>query len=134
MKKIFSILTAISMMLISVQVLANVISVGQIVYPMVTILAGHSTSAAVTTSGMQLVGCLIPAPFTSASISFSAASSLSGSYQEIDNSSGKVSYNVSAGKYISINPADFAGVEFFKIVTNLSEGGTRNLVCSMKGM
>jgi hypothetical protein len=83
---------------------------------------------------MELVGCQIPATFTGTAISFIAATSLTGAYQELDNSSGKVSYTVAQGKYISISGSDFAGVQFFKIVSNASEGASRSLVCSMKGI
>lgn len=113
---------------------ANVISTGQVVYPGVSIASGGTTSATVSTSGMQLVGCQIPALFTGTSISFTAATTKSAAFQELDNSSGKVSYTVAQGKFISINPADFAAVQYFKIVSNSSEGANRTLFCSMKGM
>lgn len=114
---------------------ANAIAVGEIVFPTAVIPSGASTSAAITTSGMELVGCMLPAAFTSTAISFVASgTTVGGAYGELDNSSGKVSYTVAAGKYIAIAPADFAGVQFFKIITNATEGTARSLICSMKGI
>ena len=68
-KKIFSAFSLLAMIAIPLTVLANVISVGQIVYPTVTIANGASTSSAVSTAGMELVGCQLPATFTSTALS-----------------------------------------------------------------
>lgn len=132
--KMFSILNLIAVLFISAQAYANIIPVGQIVYPTVVIANGGTASAIISTSGMQLVGCQIPAAFTGTAISFTVATAVDGTYQELDNASGKVTYTVAQGKYISIASADFAGVQFFKIISNASEGAARSLVCSMKGI
>lgn len=131
--KLFSLLI---LMLVSVSQAhaVNVISLGQVVYPVVAIPINSTTSGAITTSGMSLVGCLMPSAFTGATISFTASATLTGTYEELDNSSGKVTYTVTQGKYISINPTDFYGVQFFKIVSASTEGTARNLICSMKGI
>jgi len=131
--KIKILLFIILLAAVSWKVNAAVVPLGQVQYATATISPGF-TSAALTTSGTSLVGCMMPATFTGSSISFLAATTLSGSYGELDNSSGKISYNVTQGKFIAINPVDFYGVQFFKIVSSSSEGTTRNLVCSLKGI
>ena len=113
---------------------AQTVPQGQVQYPTAVIAISTTTSAALATGGASLVGCQLPAAFTGTSISFTVATSLGGTYQELDNSSGKVSYTVAAGKYIVINPVDFYGVQYFKIVSNSSEAAARSLVCSLKGI
>lgn len=134
MSKIFLGLILAAIAFMPLRALANPIAVGQIVYPAVVIPTSTATSGVVSTSGLQLVGCQLPATFTGTAISFTVATTFAGTYQELDNSSGKLTYTVAQAKYISINPADFAGVQFFKIVSNATEGAARTLTCSMKGI
>lgn len=112
----------------------NIVSLGQVVYPTVVIGASSATSGVVSSAGLSLVGCQLPATFTGTSISFTVATTVGGTYQELDNSAGKVSYNVTQGKFIAINPVDFYGVQFFKIISQATEGSARSLVCSLKGI
>lgn len=133
MKKLIALLSFVAVLAVP-KVLASVISVGQIVHPTIAIASGQTTSGSQPTNGMQLVGCQLPAAFTGTQISFTVATTATGTYQELDNSSGQVKYTVAQGKFIAINPADFAGVQFFKIVSGSSEGGARSLVCAMKGI
>ena len=112
----------------------NVVSLGQVVYPSVSIASSGTTSAAISTNGLSLVGCQLPATFTGTAITFTVATTVGGTYQALTNASGTLSYTVAQGKYIAINPADFYGVQFFKIVSNATEGATRTLVCSLKGI
>jgi hypothetical protein len=86
------------------------------------------------TSGMSLVGCQMPSTITSTAMTFLVSTTLSGTYQELTNSSGQVSYTIASGHYIAINPTDFYGVQFYKIVFGSSESANRTLVCSMKGI
>jgi hypothetical protein len=124
------------MLLITVSTIAKAVTVplGQVQYPVGVIAASGTTTGAISTSGASLVGCQMPATFTGATISFTVATTLAGTYQELDNSSGKVSYTVTQGKYIAINPVDFYGVQFFKIVSASTEGSSRSLACSLKGI
>jgi hypothetical protein len=133
MRKIFSLL-AIVAALISAQAFANVVPVGQVVFPTATIPISTTTSNAISTNGMSLVGCQLPATMTGTSISFTVATTLAGTYQELDNASGKVTYTIAGGKFIAINPVDFYGVQFFKIVSGSSEAAARSLACTMKGI
>lgn len=99
-----------------------------------TIASGQTTSGVVSTGGMALCGILMPAAFTGTALTFVVCNTSGGTYQPLYNSSGQVSYTVAASRYIAITPVDFAGVAFFKIVSGSSEGATRTLICSMKGL
>lgn len=113
---------------------AQVVSLGQLVQVPTTIASGGTTSPAISSEGIPLAGIQLPASFTGTSISFTVATTASGTYQELDNASGKVSYTVSGGKYIAINPVDFYGVLFFKVVSNGTEAADRALTLSLKGI
>ena len=116
---------------------AQVVSLGQLVQVATSIASGQTTGPEISNEGMPLVGIQLPASFTGTSISFLVSTALTangGTYQELDNASGKVSYTVSGGKYIAINPVDFYGVLFFKIVSNATELGLRALTLSLKGI
>jgi hypothetical protein len=113
---------------------ANVVPLGQVVFPTATIPISTTTSNIISTNGMSLVGCQLPATMTGTSISFTVATSATGTFQELDNASGKVTYTIAGGKFIAINPVDFYGVQYFKIVSGSSEAAARSLVCTMKGI
>lgn len=113
---------------------AVVIPIGQLLSATAVIASSGTTSGAISSKGVSLVGCQMPAAFTGTAISFTVATTVGGTYQELDNSSGKISYTVAASKFIAINPVDFYGVQFFKIVSNATESGARSLVCSLKGI
>lgn len=112
----------------------SVIALGQLILSPVTIPISTTTSGVITTNGMSLVGIYMPATFTGTSITFTACATLGGTYSPMNNKSGPVSYTVAANEYIAIDPTDFYGVEFFKIVSGSTEGAARVLNCSMKGI
>ena len=80
------------------------------------------------------MGFQLPATFTGTALTFEAATVVGGPYQPMSNASGVISYTVAGGEYIAINPVDFYGVVFLKIVSNATEAGARSLICSMKGI
>lgn len=93
-----------------------------------TIANGAATSTAVDLCGVTLAGIQLPASFTGTSITFQAATSLGGTYQTIINPTGaSVGATVSAGKYLTLSPSDFAGIQFLKIVSGSNEGADRTL-------
>lgn len=111
-----------------------VVSLGQLVQSAQSIASSTTTSPAFATSGLSLVGIQLPAAFTGTAVSFLVATSLAGTYQPLYNSAGQVSYTVAGGRFIAINPQDFYGVQFLKIVSNGTEVATRALTCLLKGL
>lgn len=92
-----------------------------------SIASGTTTSAAINIAGATLVGIHLPATLTGTSLSFQAASSEGGTYQPVTGSSGGTySLTVSGGKFVLLNPADFAGIAHLKLVSNASEAADRN--------
>jgi hypothetical protein len=105
----------------------------QLVIAATSIAVSTTTTPAIPTSGLSLVGIQLPAAFTSTAITFLA--SLDGvTYQPLYNSSGAVSYTVAQGEFIAIKPEDFYGIPFFKIVGGTSEAAARSFSVALKGI
>jgi hypothetical protein len=111
-----------------------IIAQGSLILSTVSIASGQTTSGIISTEGSSLCGIQLPAAFTGTSLTFLAATVVGGPYQPVYNKSGQVSYTVAAGQFIAIDPVDFYGIVFLKIVSNASEAGARSLICSMKGI
>lgn len=111
-----------------------VVSLGQLVQTAVSIPNAAALSAAIPTSGLSLCGIQLPAALTGTALTFQVATTLGGTYQDLYNSAGLVSYTVAASRYIAINPADFQGALFIKVKSNATEGAARALTLSLKGI
>lgn len=100
----------------------------------VTIASGQTVSAFIKTGGFSLVGIKVPAAFTGVALTFQMCDTEGGTYVPVYNALGPVSYTVAPGRYVAIDPKDFYGIAFLKIVSGTAEGATRTLVCSLKGL
>lgn len=93
-----------------------------------SIAVSTTTSGAIDLGGTTLLGVQLPAAFTGTSISFQAATSFGGTYQTvIDGSGSTLSKTVSQGKYLLLDPSEFAGLQFIKIVSSATEAAQRDL-------
>jgi len=96
---------------------------------------GQTDSDALDTGGMALCGIFIPAAFTGTALTFKAATSLAGTYVPVKNtlSGTLISYTVAPGQFNAIDPKDFQGIRFLKVVSGTSEGAARTLTLALKG-
>lgn len=85
-------------------------------------------------SGFSLVGISLPAALTGTALTFTVCNTLAGTYVPLYNAAGVVSYTVAASRYVAIDPKDFQGVAYLKIVSGSAEGAARTLICSLKGI
>lgn len=93
-----------------------------------TIANGATESAAINLRDFTLCGIFLPAAFTGASVTFLAASTLAGTYVEVQDGDGAaISRTVAASKFIPIDPVDFLGVKFLKIKSASAEAALRTL-------
>lgn len=98
-----------------------------------TIPINTTTSVAINLAGFSLVGIVTPSALTGTAFTFLA--SLDGvAYVPLVNSSGAVSYTVAVSQYLSVNPQDFYGVPFIKIVSGTTETAARTINLSVKGI
>ncbi len=94
-----------------------------------------ATSAAINLGGMALVGLILPAAFTGTSLTFTVCDTLAGTYMPLyDSSNSLVSMTVAQGRAYAVDPSNFQGINFMKIVSGSTEGAARTIICSTKGL
>lgn len=93
----------------------------------VTIASGQQTSGAVDLSGCVLVGLDMPSAFTGTTVTFTVSSSQSGTYKTLYKDGANVSVTVTASRQVVLQPADFAGVRFLKVVSGSAEAAERTI-------
>lgn len=104
-----------------------------LVYAVDTVIAnGQTISGAIDLSGTTLAGIHLPAAFTGTSLSFLAARTFDGTYQGVYRQGADLSVTVAAGKYVPLNPSDFAGLQFIKIVSGSTEAAARTLTLAVR--
>lgn len=93
----------------------------------VTIAISTTTSEAIDLGSLGFVGIILPSAFTGTAITFTGS---------IDNSTFTALYNsnnsaysiaVSASRYYMLNPADFMGSRYIKLVSNATEAAGRTI-------
>lgn len=112
---------------------ASPVAVGQVLQAPIMIASSGTTSAAIAAKGMSLVGVQLPATVTSTAMTFTVSSD-GVTYVPLYNSAGAVSYTIASGRFIAINPVDFYGATYFKIVMGSSEAASRSLTAILKGI
>lgn len=95
---------------------------------------GAQLSGAIPTGGFALEGIFVPSSFTGVALTFQASTTLGGTYVDVYNSAGQVSYTAAPSRYIAIDAKDFQGIAFLKIKSGSAEGAARTLICSLKGL
>jgi hypothetical protein len=98
-----------------------------------TIAASATTSDAINLSGLQVVAIDMPAAVTGTTMTFTASSSLGGTYDTVTEVGGASNYSITlaASKWTAVDVRVFAGIPFLKLVSGSSEAATRtfSLIC-----
>lgn len=100
-----------------------------------SIAMSASASGAIYMGGLSLVGIQLPAAFTGTALTFQV--SLDGvTYQPLYTSTSgtALSYTVAQGHFVAINPQDFYGAIYIKIISGSTEAAARALLVSLKGL
>ena len=100
----------------------------------IVIDSSETTSAEVDCRGMTLCGVYMPAAFTGTALSFEASADGTTFVSVEDGDGSAVSKTVSASKYIKLDPADFAGVRFIKVVSGSTESAERTLTLALRAV
>lgn len=98
-----------------------------------TIANGQTKSAVVNLNGFTLVGILLPAAFTGTALTFEASIDGSNFFPVKKSDGNSVSYTVAQGTFVAVDPKDFYGVQYLKVVSGTSEAGARTLNLAVKG-
>lgn len=98
---------------------------GNFTYSEVTISNGQTVSNAVDLKGQVIVQIIMPSAFTGTAITFQSSHN-DGTYQALYNSSNtQLSITIGTSRTYNINPSDFAGCRYFKVVSGSAEGAAR---------
>ncbi len=93
------------------------------------IASGQTTSGEIDLNGNTLCGLFLPSTFDGSAITFEAAHTSGGTYVAVQDGAGNaVSKTVSASKYITLNPADFAGIRFLRLVAGTAQSATDTVI------
>lgn len=95
------------------------------------IASGETASNAIDLDQLLAFGLVCPATVDGTSVTFTAATTSGGTFKTLKNSSGStISYTIANSSYIALNPADFYGVRYLKLVTSAAGADrTYELVC-----
>jgi hypothetical protein len=99
-----------------------------------TIANGQTTSDAVDLGPRALLAIIMPATWTAADLTITAANSLAGTYHPVMRADGSTTaiaaYTIkapSASDYIALNPSDFAALRYIKFVSSGAQAAERKL-------
>ncbi len=99
-----------------------------------TIANGATVSSTINLGGFTPVGILLPAAFTGTSISFQASVDGTNFFPVRAGTGGALlSYTVAQGTYAALNPNDFHGIHYLRVVSGSAEGAARTLKIAVKG-
>ncbi len=100
----------------------------------VAIASGQTKSASINCAGFVLCGIQLPAAFTGTALTFEASVD-NATFQPVKSTTGgtSLSYTVAQGTYVAIDPKDFQGIDYLKIVSGSTELGARAFTCALKG-
>lgn len=102
-------------------------------YP-VSVAEGAQLSSIITCGGFVLVGLLLPAALTSTALTFEASVDGESFFPVYDADTGDaVSYTVTEGTYLAINPEYFYGINYLKLKFGTDEAAARTLSASLRG-
>ncbi len=108
-------------------------TIDKIDFETVTINSGETESTNVDMRGMTLCGLYLPSALTSVAITFQVSDESGGTYIPIADGLGStLSKVVAQGQYIKLDPSDFAGVQFIKLVAGTAEGGDREIKLALR--
>ena len=101
----------------------------------ITIANGQTASAAIKLEGRTLCGLFIPSAFTGTAITFEASRYAETTFISMFDGSGvAISKTVAQGQYIVLNPQDFAGINYIKVVSGSAEAAEREIALALKSL
>jgi hypothetical protein len=104
---------------------------GDVVSGSVTIAASGTISSPIFLSGVVLHGILIPAAWTTATLSFNASIDGGNTWYPVNNDTVLVSETVAAGTYVALDPTRWRAINAIRLISSAAQTSavTINLVC-----
>jgi|GEM_PF-1885983 len=108
-------------------------TIDKIDFEVCSVLSGQTTSTSIDLRGTTLCGLHLPSALTSTTVEFSSSGNGGDTFIKMADGSGSdVSKTIAANKYIPLNPADFAGIQFLRLVFGSAESGDREVILSLR--
>lgn len=105
----------------------------RLAHPTAVIANGETVSSAVDLHGMVLCGLYVPASMTGTALKFHACPTVDGTYVVVKGTDGnEVSVTVSDDHYCRLDPKDFDGIRFLKIVSGSAETGAKTITLAAR--
>jgi hypothetical protein len=99
-----------------------------------SIASGQQTSSIIKCGGFTLCGILLPPAFIGTTLTFLASVDGISFFPVVNTYAGTpLSYVVSQGEFVAINPVDFYGINYLQVKSGSSESALRNCFASLKG-
>lgn len=107
---------------------------GNLISKQATIAISETESDVIPLKGFSLVGIKTPDALTGTALTFLACDTEDGTFLPLIATTGSaLSITVTTDKYYAVDPLQFHGVGFLKIVSGSAEAAARTLICSLKG-
>ncbi len=100
---------------------------GNLTYNVATIASGQTASGAIDLQGLLLCQLIMPSALTGTSISFQSSHDNVTFNDVYNDTNTQITITVAVDRTYNIDPKDFAGVRYLKIVSNASEGADRSI-------
>lgn len=98
-----------------------------------TIANGQAKTGVIDLAGLTLVGIALPTAFTGTGLTFECAEAAGGTFRPVRKVDGtSVDYTCAQGDFVAIDPKDFHGVRFLKIVSDANEAAQRSVLVYVK--
>lgn len=99
------------------------------------IASSGTKTAAINLGGFSLCGIIFPTTFTGTAVTFEVSDAIDGTFVPLKSGTGgsSLSYTVVQATFAAIDPKDFQGVQFLKVVSGSAEGAARTLKLAVKG-
>lgn len=110
------------------------VPLGSILQSSAVIPLNGTSTPAIALGGMTIVGVQLPAALTGTALSFQASTDIAGTFTDVYNAAGKISITVAASRWVTLDPKDFQGLQFIKIVSGSTELAARTLGLTLKGI
>jgi hypothetical protein len=105
----------------------------QISYESVTIANGQTTSGAIKIFGTTLCGVVVPASFTGTTLQFQGSHDGT-NFNTLYKDGADLSVTVTSSKFVVLQPADFAGVNYLKLVSGSAQTGDKVLYLACRAI
>jgi len=103
-------------------------------YLTATIASSGTTSDEIDLSDSTLCGIIIPSAITGATMTVTASPTSGGTFSTVYKDGADLSFTIAASKYVVMQPADFAGCKYIKLVSASSEGAERSITVVTRKM